>query len=117
VPSFPSSEVAAAREWIVLKHIADENAHDAASVVAGFHAPKCEVIAMGTVVDGANNVEAFLGELIAGFPDFSVDDPSLMHAETAVVVEARISGTHAQLCRDSGVWPPHRRSAVRAVCL
>src|SRR5215472_10886490 len=108
-----SSELASKREAIVRAHIDAENQHDPAGVVATFHHPKYEVMPMGATLDGPQAVSEFLSGVFHGFPDFTAQAPSLMHAENGIIVEGRFTGTHK--LEWSGI-PPTGRSVDVPFC-
>lgn len=81
------------REAIVMEHVAAENRHDVGATIATFHQHACYEV-NGETSDGEAAVRDLLEELMAGFPDFSVDIQKVHHADDAVIGEGRISGTH-----------------------
>ena len=82
------------REATVLEHMTAENAHDFERCIAAFSSPRYEVIPTGEVWDGHSGVDALLKENEKGFPDFQFHPEAMHHADDAVVVEGRFSGTH-----------------------
>jgi steroid delta-isomerase-like uncharacterized protein len=81
-----------AREAIVLEHIAAENRHDIDGVLATFHHPHYEV--NGETYDGTPAVRTLLGSLLAAFPDLHIEPLATRHADSAVIGEGRMTGTH-----------------------
>jgi steroid delta-isomerase-like uncharacterized protein len=74
--------------------MAAENAHDFERCIAAFSHPRYEIVATGEVWDGHSGVNTLLNQNKQGFSDFQFH-PSLMHhADDAVIVEGRFTGTH-----------------------
>lgn len=90
--SEPRLGLRAAREAIVLEHVAAENRHDVDATIATFHHPRYEV--NGETSDGETAVRALLAELLTGFPDLCIDPQKVRHADDAVIGEGRMTGTH-----------------------
>jgi steroid delta-isomerase-like uncharacterized protein len=82
------------REATVLEHMGAENAHDFERCIAAFTHPRYEIIATGEVWDGHSGVASLLNENEKGFPDFRFEPEEMHHADDAVIVEGRFSGTH-----------------------
>jgi len=82
------------REATVWEHMKAENAYDFERCIAAFGHPRYEIVATGEVWDGHNGVNTLLNENKQGFPDFQFLPQRLHHAEEAVIVEGRFSGTH-----------------------
>lgn len=82
------------REAVVAEHVAAENRHDVEATIATFHRPRYEVMPFGEPSDGESAVRDLLQELMAGFPDFHAEVQKLHHADDAVIVEGRATGTH-----------------------
>ena len=101
------------REAIVQEHIAAENAHDVPRAIATFHRPRYDVAPLGVINDGAASVDELLSGVFAGFPDFHVDVLKLHHADEAVIVEFRMTGTHRAPW--GGLEPKGRRMDLRLV--
>jgi steroid delta-isomerase-like uncharacterized protein len=94
------------REATVREHMEAENAHDFDRCIAAFAQPRYEIVATGEVWDGHSGVNTLLTENKKGFPDFRFHPAAIHHADDAVVVEGRFTGTHL------GSWrglPPTRR--------
>jgi steroid delta-isomerase-like uncharacterized protein len=87
-------ELRAAREAIVRAHVDSENRHDFAATVATFARPRYEVMPTGESHEGAPNVEAFLNETFAAFPDMQLHTHAMHHTDAGVIVEAEFTGTH-----------------------
>ena len=77
-----------------------------------FH-PRYEVIPTNEVYVGEKEVELFLAEGMAAFPDFHFETHHIHHAEDAVIVETTFQGTHL------GSWrgiPPTGKSVSYRMC-
>jgi steroid delta-isomerase-like uncharacterized protein len=94
------------REATVREHMDAENAHEFERCIAAFAHPRYEIVATGEVWDGHGSVNTLLEENKKGFPDFRFQPQSIHHADDAVVVEGRFTGTHLGSWR--GLPPTHR---------
>jgi steroid delta-isomerase-like uncharacterized protein len=82
------------REATVRHHMDAENAHEFERCIDAFAHPRYEIVATGEVWDGRSGVNSLLEENKRGFPDFAFRPEALHHADDAVIVEGRFSGTH-----------------------
>jgi steroid delta-isomerase-like uncharacterized protein len=82
------------REATVLEHMEAENAHDFDRCIAAFAEPRYEIVATGEVWDGHSGVNTLLNENKTGFSDFRFNPSAMHHADDAVIVEGRFTGTH-----------------------
>ena len=82
------------REATVREHMEAENAHEFERCIAAFAHPRYEIVATGEVWDGHSSVNTLLLENKKGFPDFQFHPQATHHANDAVVVEGRFTGTH-----------------------
>ena len=82
------------REATVREHMEAENAHDFERCIAAFDHPRYEIVATGEVWDGRSGVNTLLNENKKGFPDFQFHPEKMHHADDAVIVEGRFTGTH-----------------------
>jgi steroid delta-isomerase-like uncharacterized protein len=80
------------REAIVNQHAEAENRHDIEATIATFHQPRYEV--NGVPSDGAEAVRDLLHDLMGGFSDLHAEIATMRHADDAVLIEGRFSGTH-----------------------
>ena len=87
-----SGSLAERREAIVFEHLAAENRHDVEAVIATFDRPRYEV--NGEVSDGEGAVRDLLGAMMTGFPDAHWEVQKVHHAESAVIGQVRMTGTH-----------------------
>lgn len=81
------------REALVRDHVEAENRHDVDGVIATFHHACYDVVPLGALSDGAAAVHDFLSSVMEGFPDFSAHVDAQHHADSAVIVEGRFTGT------------------------
>ena len=82
------------REASVREHMEAENAHEFERCIAAFAHPRYEIVATGEVWEGHGDVNTLLQENQKGFPDFQFHPQAIHHANDAVVVEGRFTGTH-----------------------
>lgn len=82
------------RQATVLEHMEAENAHEFDRCIAAFAQPRYEIVATGEVWDGHAGVNTLLNENKKGFPDFRFNPQRMHHADDAVIVEGRFTGTH-----------------------
>ena len=83
------------REQLVLKHINAESANDVETALQTFTTPMYDLRPLGgEVIEGEGPVR----ELIAGFsttlPSVTYVADKIYHADDAVIVEYRVTGTH-----------------------
>jgi predicted ester cyclase len=105
------------REAVIRAHVDAEKRHDAAGVATSFHRPRYDVPAMGPAgqADGAEAVQALMAGIFAAFPDWDVEAGPLYHADDAVFLEARMTGT--QQGEFAGIRPTGRRMDVRLAAI
>lgn len=84
-----STALQRAREELVLRHVAAENARDLEAAMATFTHPRYEIIATGTVFDGDEAVRAMLLQQWADLPLLQYSAEGLYHGENGLVVETR----------------------------
>lgn len=82
------------RETTVLEHMTAENAYEFERCIEAFSHPRYEIVATGEVFDGHDGVHGLLIQNRAAFPDFHFHPELIHHAERAVIVEGRFTGTH-----------------------
>ena len=80
------------REAVVNRHAELENQHDIEGTIGTFADPRYEM--NGVPADGADAVRELLQSLMGALPDLHASIDSMRHADDAVIVEARITGTH-----------------------
>ncbi|HEX3152430.1 MAG TPA: ester cyclase [Gemmataceae bacterium] len=109
------AELRARRDAVVRAHVDAENTANLDGTVASFHHPQYDVVPMGAVFDGAAAVQDLIGGLIRGFPDFHFDPTIVHHAEKAVIVEGRMTGTHR--AEWAGISPKGKKLDMRLACV
>ena len=110
-----SQNVRAEREAVVRRHIDAENRGDLDATIASFRRPRYDVVPIGAVSDGESAVRELIAGLVGGFPDFHFDPQVIHHADDAVIVEARMTGTHRG--EWAGLAPHGRRMDIRVACV
>jgi steroid delta-isomerase-like uncharacterized protein len=103
------------RQAVVKMHIDAENSVDLDKMIASFHRPRYEVVPMGAVFEGEQPVRALVGGLVGGFPDFCFTPTKVHYADEAVIVEARMTGTHE--AEWAGLPPLGKRLDIALVCV
>lgn len=103
----PNDELRARREAVVREHMDAEAAGDVEGVLRTFpRGAHYTFVAFEQELDGDEAVGGALRELMASFPDLTVEVTERHHAEAAVIVEGRMKGTN------TGPWaggaPTHR---------
>jgi hypothetical protein len=78
-----------AREELVLRHVAAENARDLDAAMATFAHPRYEIIPTGMIFDGEEAVRAMLLQQWADLPLLQYSAEALYHGENGLVVETR----------------------------
>jgi steroid delta-isomerase-like uncharacterized protein len=89
-----SQSIRATRESIVRQHMEAENGLEMDRALGTFAHPRYEIMAMGEVFDGPQEVARYYRESRAAFPDQRNELISLRHADDAVIVEFWLLGTH-----------------------
>jgi steroid delta-isomerase-like uncharacterized protein len=105
------TDLQSARDAVIRAHLDAENVGDVAATLASFATPSYEVMPLNTFAD-AQAVEGFLTMFFAGFPDLHQEIALSHHAESAVIIEMRNTGTHQG--EFAGVPPTGRRIDVRS---
>lgn len=82
------------REALVRRHIDAGNDGDIDAMIATFHHPRYQVVPMDVMSDGETAVRELVGPLVSAFPDLRCEPITVHHADDAVIVEARLTGTH-----------------------
>jgi hypothetical protein len=78
-----------AREELVLRHIAAENARDLEAAMATFTHPRYEIIPTAKVFDGEEAVRSMLLRQWADLPRLQYTAEGIYHGEDGLVVETR----------------------------
>lgn len=110
-----TSSLRARREEVVRRHIEAENDGDIDAMIASFHRPRYQVVPMDVLSDGEDAVRELVGALVGSFPDLRCEPVVLHHADEAVIVEARLTGTHRK--EWAGIPPRGRRMDVAIACI
>ena len=103
------------REAIIREHIDAENRHDTPATIDTFAHPSYDVVPLDARFDGADAVTAFWNDNLRALPDFHIETGQLRHADDAVFVEVRVTGTHEG--EWLGVPATGRQLNVRVGCL
>jgi len=82
------------RAQVVRDHMDSENRLAFDETLATFAHPRYELIATGTVYDGAEEVMGYYKTSRTAFPDQRNEIHSVRHADDAVIVEFDLLGTH-----------------------
>ncbi len=85
----PDITLQRAREEVVLRHIAAENARDLEAAMATFTRPRYEIIPTGMVFDGDEAVRAMLLRQWADLPMLRYAAEAIYHGDNGLVVETR----------------------------
>ncbi len=83
------------RAQVVREHMESENRLAFDETLATFVHPHYELIATGTVYDGAEEVMGYYTSSRTAFPDQRNEIHSIRQAEDAVIVEFDLLGTHS----------------------
>jgi steroid delta-isomerase-like uncharacterized protein len=97
----------ARREATVFEHMVAENAHAFERCIGAFAHPRYEIVPTGEVWDGHEGVNRLMLQNVQAFPDFEFLPEPLQHADAAVFVEGRFTGTQTGSWR--GLPPTGRR--------
>jgi steroid delta-isomerase-like uncharacterized protein len=106
-PSDANTQLRVRREAVVREHMESENHHDFDTTIATFDHPRYEIIATGDVYDGEQEVRRYFAETRTAFPDQRNELIALHHADSAVIAEFDLLGTHLGPLRS---LPPTGRS-------
>jgi carboxymethylenebutenolidase len=90
-----TAEVRTAREGVVAEHIRAEMAGDIDATLATFAGePEYDIVPIGALRAGDAEVRNLLENLLHAFPDLGLHPVVTRHADDAVVIEGRMTGTH-----------------------
>ena len=87
-------ELRVRRHAVVMEHMTAENAYEFERCIGAFAHPRYEIVPTGEVWDGHDGVHVLLRENRTAFPDFHFAPTATHHADEAVIVEGRFTGTH-----------------------
>ncbi len=85
--------VSAVRRWC-REHMESENRHDFGVTLGTFDHPRYEIVPTGDVFDGEEAVRRYLEATRTAFPDQRNELIALHHADSGVIVEFDLRGTH-----------------------
>ena len=105
----------ARREKILQQHIDGENSKDLDKMIASFHHPHYTVMPLGAVSDGEAAVRDLIGGVVTSFPDFHFEPTATHHADKAVIVEGRMTGTHQK--EWGGIPPLGKKMDIPLACV
>jgi steroid delta-isomerase-like uncharacterized protein len=83
-----------AREATLRNLLEAQNRHDPAASIACFAHPRYELVGNQRVYDGAEEVSRYYATTFGAFPDIEFELIAAHHAESSVVVEMWMSGSH-----------------------
>jgi steroid delta-isomerase-like uncharacterized protein len=94
VPNTDNEGLRAARDTVIREHMESENRLDFDTTIATFDHPRYELVGIGQVFDGEEQVRKYYAASRTAFPDQRNEIHTLRHADDAVVVEFDLLGTH-----------------------
>src|SRR3954447_10154971 len=103
------------REAVVREHMESENRHEFDVTMATFGHPRYEIVPTGDVYDGEEEVARYFAESRAAFPDQRNEPIAMHHADSAVIVEFDLKGTHLGPLR--GIPPTGRAFTCRTLAI
>ena len=103
------------REAVVREHMASENRHEFDVTMGTFDHPRYEIVPTGDVYDGEEAVNGYFTETRTAFPDQRNEPIATHHADSAVIVEFDIKGTHLGPFR--GLPPTGRAFTCRCLAI
>jgi len=104
------------REALLVAHEQAENRGDVEATLATFGRSCCYDVTPGGIFDGPEAVRGLLKGIFTAIPDFHATTVRLYHADDAVIVETRTTGTHTG--GDFFGMPPRgRRLDMRAISI
>lgn len=110
-----SKEVRERREALVIEHMETENRHEFDLTLETFEHPRYEIIPTGDVFDGTEEVARYYEETRTAFPDQRNELIKMFHADDAVIIEAKLYGTHLGEFR--GIPPTGKKFEMRFVAI
>lgn len=97
MPSVDEGErrLRARREAVVAEHMRAEMAADLPATLDTFPGePEYDIVPLGQLHRGREAVHGLLGALLGAFPDLGLHAEIVRHADDAVIIEGRMTGTH-----------------------
>ena len=110
-----SDKLREAREQVLRAHLEAHNAGDIEAVIATFTRPRIELIASNRVVEGPEEMRAYLDDRRRSFPDQHFEVICHHHSDRAVISEHWMTGTH--LGDLQGVEPTGRKFRARMAAI
>ena len=110
-----SDKLREAREQVLRAHLDAHNAGDIDAIIATFAKPRIELIPSHRVVEGADEVRAYLEERRHAFPDTTFEVIAHHHSDRVVISEHWMTGTHVGDLH--GVESSGRRFKVRMAAI
>ena len=110
-----SDKLRDARERVLQAHLDAHNAGDIEGVIATFARPRIELIASNRVVEGPEEMRAYLDDRRRSFPDQHFEVICHHHSDRAVISEHWMTGTH--LGDLQGVEPSGRKFRARMAAI
>ena len=92
-----------------------QNRKDVEASLACFAHPRYELVGNQRVYDGADEVRRYYATTFGAFPDLNFELIALHHADTSVVVEMWMSGSHLGTRREFEATGKHFRCRMAAV--
>jgi len=111
----PQADLRERREAVIREHMESENAHDYGVTMDTFSHPRYEIVPTGDVYDGQAQVEQYFLETRTAFPDQRNELIALHHADSSIVVEFYLLGTHLGSFR--GLPATGREFKVRCIAV
>jgi steroid delta-isomerase-like uncharacterized protein len=92
-----------------------QNRQDVDAALACFTHPRYELVGNQRVYEGADEVRKYYATTFGAFPDLTFDLIAAHHADSSVVVEMWMSGSHLGSRRDFEATGKHFRCRMAAV--
>ncbi len=95
--------------------LAAQNRHDVEASLACFTHPRYELVGNQRVYEGPDEVRRYYATTFGAFPDLTFELIAAHHADSSVVVEMWMSGSHLGSRRDFEATGKHFRCRMAAV--
>lgn len=92
-----------------------QNRHDVEASLACFAHPRYELVGNQRVYEGTDEVRRYYGTTFGAFPDLTFELIAAHHADSSLVVEMWMSGSHLGSRRDFEATGKHFRCRIAAV--
>lgn len=110
-----SSKQREQREAILRSLLDAQNRQDVEASLACFAHPRYELVGNQRVYDGSDEVRRYYATTFGAFPDLKFELIAAHHADTSLVVEMWMSGSHLGSRRDFEATGKHFRCRMAAV--